>query len=430
MKIALASAEYPPETGFGGLGSYVYKLAHSLTALGHDVTVVSSTLKGMKVTTQKDGQVTVYRVPKPRYNMKGFGRSINNVIYSFRLHRVLRQLVREQGIDVIQFPEYLGEGLFHSFLGRTPYVIRFSTPRWMVDELNQGTSLTAGLRARINHSIDIWTENTPPRRGRAFIFPSRDLMGRMDRRIGLKGLQRVIYPGVDADRFRPGKDADMRRKYGVDGSLVVLYVGRLEYRKGVHTLAEAASRIADQFPDVQFVFVGADTTSALAGGSMRVYMDRIFRNKGVGKALKFIDGVGHQDVAGIYGLGDILVVPSLYENLANVLLEGMAAGLPIVTTSSGGSPEVVAHGTNGLVVPPGDSEALAGAIADLLADPEKRDRFSRNNREKALKDLSLGRMARESLEVYAQLVGGNHGSKKRISGSGHLNPAGCGSEAL
>ncbi len=303
MKIALASAEYPPETGFGGLGSYVYKLAHSLTALGHDVTVVSSTLKETEVTTRKDGQVTVYRVPKPRYSLKGFGRSINNVIYSFRLHRVLKKLVREQGIEVIQFPEYLGEGLFHSFLGRTPYVIRFSTPRWMVDELNQGHSLTARPRAMINHLFDIWTENTPPRRGRSFIFPSRDLMGLMERRIGLKGSKRVIYPGVDVDRFKPCNDPDLRRKYGVDGSLVVLYVGRLEFRKGVHILAEAASRIADRFPDVQFVFVGSDTKSALAGGSMRTYTEQIFRNNGTGKALKIIDWVGHQEIAAFTGWG-------------------------------------------------------------------------------------------------------------------------------
>jgi glycogen(starch) synthase len=409
MKIALASAEYPPETGFGGLGSYVYKLAHSLTALGHYVTVVSSTRKETNVTLQKDGKVTVYRIPKPRYSLKGFGRSINNVIYSFRLHRILKQLDREQAIEVIQFPEYLGEGLFYSFLGRTPYVIRFSTPRWMVDELNQEHFLTARSRAMINHLIDIWTENTPARRGRSFIFPSRDLMDRMEHRIGLKGFRRVIYPGVDAARFRPRNDPDLRRKYGVDGSPVVLYVGRLEFRKGVHILAEAAARIAVRFPDAQFVFAGSDTKSAPAGGSMRAYMEQITREGRIEKAVKFIDGVGHKDIAGIYGIGDVLVVPSLYENLANVLLEGMAAGLPIITTSSGGSPEVVIHGTNGLIVPPGDPDALAGALSDLLTDSEALDRFSRNNREKALKDLSLERMARESLEVYTQLLGGSHG---------------------
>lgn len=408
MKIVLASSEYPPETGFGGLGSYVYKLAHSLAALGHDVTVVSSTLNGKDVTNQKDGLVTVYRIPRPHYVLRGLGRSINNIIYSFRLHRMLRHLDRKHGIDVIQFPEYLGEGLFHSFLSRTPFVVRFSTPRWLVDELNQGKYRKAGPRAMINHAIDLWTENTPVRRSRAFIFPSRDIMNMMDRQIGLKGIQRVIYPGVDVDRFKPCSNPDLRRKYGIEGSPVVLYVGRLEFRKGVHILAEAASRIADRFPNMQFVFVGSDTKSVLAGGSMRSRIEQIFREHRIENTLKCIEGVGHRDIADIYGLGDILVVPSLYENLANVILEGMAAGLPIVTTSGGGSPEVVIHGTNGFVVPPGDHGALAEAISELLKDSETRERFSCINREKALKDLSLNRMARETLEVYAQLIGKNH----------------------
>jgi glycogen(starch) synthase len=408
MKIGLVSAEYPPETDFGGLGSYIYKLAHALSALGHRVTVVSSTSKEGVTGPQADGPVAVYRVPRPRRDLAGLGRSINNVIYSLRLHRLLRRLIHEKAIEVIQFPEYRGEGLAHCLLGCAPYVVRFSMPRWLVDELNQGPARRNGPRMRINRAIDRWVENTPVRRGRAFIFPSRDIMSLMDRRIGFRGLCRVIYPGVDADRFKPGTDPDLRGRYGVDGAPVVLYVGRLEFRKGVHVLAEAASQIAGRFPNARFVFAGADSESAPGGGSMREYMECIASRNGIREAFRFIGGVKHHDVARIYGLGDLLVVPSLYENLANVLLEGMAAGLPIVTTSGGGSPEVVIHGTNGLVVPPGDSQALADAVSDLLSDSGRRERFGQSNRKKALEELSLERMARETVEVYTELLGGNH----------------------
>lgn len=404
MKIGLVSAEYPPETDFGGLGSYIYKLAHALSALGHRVTVISSTSKEDVTGPQADGPVTVYRVPMPHRDLAGLGRSINNVIYSLRVHRLLGRLVREKMIEVIQFPEYRGEGLAHSLFGRTPYVVRFSTPRWLVDELNQGPARRNGPRMRINRAIDWWVENMPVRRGRAFIFPSRDIMSLMNRRVGVHGLCRVIYPGVDADRFKPGADPDLRRQYGLDGAPVVLYVGRLEFRKGVHILAEAAVRIAGRFPHARFVFVGADSESAPGGGSMREYMERVADRNGIRKAFQFIGGVKHHDVARIYSLGDILVVPSLYENLANVLLEGMAAGLPIVTTSGGGSPEVVIHGTNGLVVPPGDPQSLADAISDLLADSQLRERYGHANRKKALEELSLERMARESVEIYTKLL--------------------------
>jgi len=405
MKIGLVSAEYPPETDFGGLGSYIFKLAHALSALGHSVTVVSSTLQGKPLGPLTDGPVTVYRVPRPRHNLAGFGRSVNNILYSIRVNRLLARLIRQRKIEVIQFPEYRGEGVAYSFFGRCPYVVRFSTPRWLVEELNRGSDRRVGIRTRINHAIDRWAENTPARRGRAFIFPSRDLMNLMDRRVGLQGNRRVIYPGVDAERFKPGADPDLRRKFGVEGSPTVLYVGRLEFRKGVHILADAAAGIVKQFPDVRFLFAGADSRSAPGGGSMKAYMEQVATQNGIRNSFLFIGGVKHHEVERIYGLGDVLVVPSLYENLANVLLEGMAAGLPMVTTSGGGSPEVVTQGSNGLVVPPGDSQALAGALSELLADKAMRVRFSQNNRKKALEDLSLERMARETVEVFTELLG-------------------------
>ncbi|MBI3812649.1 MAG: glycosyltransferase family 4 protein [Nitrospirae bacterium] len=408
MKIALISAEYPPETDFGGLGSYVYKLAHALSVLGHRVTVVSSTSHGKTIGPHADGPVTVYRVPRPRYDLAGLGRSVNNIFYSIRVNRLLGRLIHEQGIEVIQFPDYRGEGLAYSFLGRTPYVVRFSMPRWLVDELNCGPACRNGPRMRINRAIDWWVENTPVRRCRAFIFPSRDIMNLMGRRVGVHGLCRVIYPGVNADQFKPGADLELRREYGVEGSSTVLYVGRLEFRKGVHILAEAAVGVVRRFPNTRFVFAGADSESAPGGGSMQAYMEQIADRNGIRESFRFIGNIKHHDVARIYGLGDVLVVPSLYENLANVLLEGMAAGLPIVTTSGGGSPEVVIHGTNGLVVPPGDPQSLADALSDLLADPRLRERYGHANRKKALEELSLERMARESVEVYAELLGGTH----------------------
>jgi glycosyltransferase involved in cell wall biosynthesis len=402
MNIALVSAEYPPETDFGGLGSYTYKLAHALSALGSRVTVVSSSVKGDAVTAHPDGPVMVYRVPKPRQWLMGLDRSVGDIVYSYRVHRVLERLIQQDGLDVIQFPEYRGEGLAHCFLGHTPYVVRFSTPRWLVNELNR--TRRAGPRTLINHAIDRWVENTPARRGRALIFPSRDLMNLMTGRIRLRGACRVVYPGIDTERFKPCQDPNLRRRYGIGDGPVILYVGRLELRKGVHVLAEAAVGIAQRFPAARFVFAGGDTKSAPGGGSMRAYLERLVRQHGIEHAVTFLGGVGHQDVATIYGLGDILVVPSIYENLANVLIEGMAAGLPIVTTSGGGSPEVVTHGTNGLVVPPGNAKALADAISDLLADPQVRDCYGQNNRKKALEDLSLERMARETLAVYSDLL--------------------------
>ncbi len=411
LKIGLVSSEYPPETDFGGLGSYTFKLAHALADDGHQVSVISAG-NGSEVTFKTDGPVGVYRVPSPRRNLLGLGRSINNVVYSGRVCRLTKQLAAEGKVQIFQFPEYRGESFVHSLWGDAPYVVRFSMPRWLVDEINRGTGRQMGPRSWLNGVIDRWCENTPVRRSRAFIFPSRDLMRVIEQRVGLKGLCRVVYPGVDAKRFTPGADPELRRSFGLTGGPVALFVGRLEFRKGVHLIAEGAARIAARVPNVRFAFVGSDTKSAPGGGgSMRAYMERVFQRDGLGAAVRFVGGIGHQDVARLYGLGDVLMVPSIYENLANVLLEGLASGLPIVTTSGGGSPEVVEDGRNGRVVPSGDAIALADATAEMLADSNVRAVFSQNNRRKALEDLSLERMAHETVNVYREVLAGARSTK-------------------
>jgi glycosyltransferase involved in cell wall biosynthesis len=319
-----------------------------------------------------------------------------------KVGRTLAEVARSERIDVVQFPEYRAESLAYSVMGRIPYVVRFSTPSWFVDEIN-GRAAGGGPRTRFNRALSRWSEDTAARRARALIFPSRDLMQRLRSALGLTGTCRVIYPGVDAARFRPIQDPAARRARGIGPGPVVLYVGRFEWRKGVHVLAEAAPRIAARVPGVRFVFVGGDSRSAPGGGSMRALIEAIAQREGLADRFHLIDGVPHAQIEQVYGLGDVLVVPSLYENLANVLLEGMAAGLPIVTTSAGGSPEVVEHGINGLVVPPADAAAVADATCLLLADTRQREQIGLNNRKKALEAFTLERMAAETAAVFESI---------------------------
>lgn len=401
MRIALVTAEYPPETDYGGMGSYNFKLAHALHRLGHQVVVLSSTAASDRRIESGDG-VVVYRVPRPRRPWAGLGSSINDLTYSIRIDRMLAELGRTQRIDVVHFPEYRAESLVYSFFGQLPYLVRFSTPSWFVDAINGRPR--GGVRTRLNRILCRWSENTAARRARVLIFPSRDLMRRMRSELRLSADCHVIYPGVDATRFRPMQDPAARRAHGIGPGPVVLYVGRFELRKGVHRLAEAARRIAARVPDVRFVFAGGDSRSAPGGGSMRALVESIGRSAGLAERFHLLHGVPHAQVEQVYGLGDVLVVPSLYENLANVLLEGMAAGLPIVTTSVGGSPEVVAHGTNGLVVPPDDADALGDAVAELLQDVGRREQFGMTNRKKALENFTLERMARETAGVLESML--------------------------
>jgi glycosyltransferase involved in cell wall biosynthesis len=101
---------------------------------------------------------------------------------------------------------------------------------------------------------------------------------------------------------------------------------------------------------------------------------------------------------------DIFVLPSYSEGVSLALLEAMAAGKPVIATAVGGLPEVVTEGENGLLIPPRDAEALAGALARLLTDPALAQRLGTNARARVRENFSLDRLGREINEIYGELV--------------------------
>ena len=111
-----------------------------------------------------------------------------------------------------------------------------------------------------------------------------------------------------------------------------------------------------------------------------------------------------RDVPDLLNAMDIFVLPSYSEGLSLALLEAMAAGLPVIATAVGGLPEVVTDGDNGLLIPPRDAAALAGALERLLADPALAQRLGANAREHVREHFSLDRLGREINEIYGELV--------------------------
>jgi glycosyltransferase involved in cell wall biosynthesis len=110
-----------------------------------------------------------------------------------------------------------------------------------------------------------------------------------------------------------------------------------------------------------------------------------------------------QDVSEILRDVDIVVHPSLTEGLSNVILEAMAAGLPVVATRVGGNPELVQEGRTGLLIPPKDEDALASAIACLLDNPQAARKFGEAARERIIREFSISRLLSQTEELYLRL---------------------------
>ncbi len=163
----------------------------------------------------------------------------------------------------------------------------------------------------------------------------------------------IVHCGVDPARYRPPESGPQKR---------LLFVGRLAAVKGVPVLFETLAKLREAHPDLHLTLVG--------DGPERGALEEAARNLRLQSHITFLGYLSQDAVAEQLGRHDLFVLPSFAEGVPVVLMEAMAARLPVIATAVGGVGELV-DATCGLIVPPGDSEALARAIDALLCDPER-----------------------------------------------------------
>ncbi len=169
---------------------------------------------------------------------------------------------------------------------------------------------------------------------------------------------RTILNGCDLSVFRAGDRLEARRKLGIDpAAKAVVYVGRMDVRKGLRELVEAASSLHLEHANLQVYLVGDGPDKPLIEGAIQA-----------ANACEYIHampGCGFDDVAAWMTAADLVTLPSYMEGCPNVVIEALASGRPVVATNVGGIPEIM-KGDCGQLVPPRDSRALAEALASVL----------------------------------------------------------------
>jgi glycosyltransferase involved in cell wall biosynthesis len=222
----------------------------------------------------------------------------------------------------------------------------------------------------------------------------------------------VIRNGVDLSPFDGRTSAErLRHELGLpsDSRLVVI-VSRLARMKGLEQMLEAAAMLRPDYPDLRFLIVGE--TSPMEVDYLAA-LKRLAVEHGVGDRVVFTGR--RSDVAALLTSADVSVMPSLNEALSNVLLESMAASAPTVATRVGGTPEALVDGATGLLVPPGDPRALAGAVAQLLQDRALAARLGRAARESIRDRFSVDRMVRATERLYMELLARKQGVAVPVS---------------
>lgn len=213
---------------------------------------------------------------------------------------------------------------------------------------------------------------------------------------GVDGSKIAVVPGgIDAQRYRCGPSArEIREKMGLpDGARLVGSLGSLVPHKGHSVLIEAVAKLSRTHPDLRCVIVG--------DGELEGRLKSLARDLGVGGVVDFVGF--SSDVRTVVPALDVLVHPSNLDASPNVIKEGMAMGVPVVATNVGGIPEIIVDGKSGLLVPPGDPEAMSCAISLALDDHELRKRLIDGGVARAL-DFSVERTVEETELLYARLL--------------------------
>lgn len=373
LRICLVSAAYHPYPS--GVSEHVRHLALGLHRLGQDVAVLTTHFQS----NEQD--------PDP-FPVTRFGRaalvpmngSYATVPVGLRLGRQVRRYLAEREFDVVHchglhWPE-----------------IAYWALRWS-RSVNLVTFVTAGFRIHTSGS-------------NLYRFLFRRHLGRIHARIAISGRARaaaepyvpgdwrIIPCGVDTTRFCPGLPGPAALKR--DGSPLVLFLGRLDRRKGLAVLLRALPLVRARVPGARLAVVGS--------GPLEVEARRLARTLHVADAVEFAGRPADDDLPRWFANADLYCSPALGgETLGIVLLEAMASGAPTIASHIPGYDETIRDGTDGLLFAPGNAAALADAAVRVLCDPGLASRLRAAGPARAA-SYAWPSICRRTLELYQELL--------------------------
>jgi glycosyltransferase involved in cell wall biosynthesis len=391
LRICLVSIEYPPETNWGGIGTFTYDMAHAFSQKGYMVHVISLSLNG-NTYSYHDKSVIVHRV-WPLTRKSAESSAVGYIGYVLAVHRKIQELYRDGKIDIVEFPDYGASGLLSSISRSIPMVVRMHGPSFLTERINQQRRT---LKSRVRNYLEKFTS----RHSNGVISVSKALADMVKSEMGIIGREITVIPNpIDTNYYRP----DLSSRHDRDKKFTILYVGRIEMLKGVHILLEAFMKVEQTIQNAKLILVGPDTNTGRDGGSFKEHLVRTmpFSSK---KCVEFVGPLNRSDLLHYYLRSSVCVVPSLWEPFGIVCLEAMACGKPVIAANIGGIPEIIDDGIDGLLFHVGDVEDLKMNIIKLYSSSDLIKEIGMKARNKVQLSFSQDIIADQVINYYRKLV--------------------------
>jgi glycogen synthase len=389
VKILFVSQEMPPETGWGGIGTYVGLISEALAAKGVEVHVLSI-VDDQPSTTKTVGAVTVHRRTVPR--VRGSGRFPPESWRRLWLAATVARMVPGLMLDptVIECPEWMAEGLALGFQRKWPLVVRLhSSARQLFPYTGQGTAWR-GLDGRFASRV----EEAAARRANVVVSTASNL-SEVRTRLGFAdaAVREISYP-VRPLTPSPMPDPESPR---------VTFLGRFEPRKAPEVVLGAVPHVLAEIPAARFGFVGRDAiepSSPSSSGGLQREAERL----GVAHAVEIHDAFGRQAVERELRRTTVFVSPSRWESFGYVVAEAQTVSRPVVVSSIPPFRDLVQDGVTGHIVPDDNGRSWASALIELLRDHSRAVEMGRAGAARIAAITDPGHVADLALEAYEHAI--------------------------
>lgn len=396
MRVLHVSWEYPPIV-YGGLGRHVQALTAAQCARGDDVTVLTQTSERTMSIAHEDG-IRVIRAPHDPPEVPFSEDTLLAWVLGMQTGMIRAAGAINTGafdsgtFDVVHAHDWVtahaGIAL-RDVLGARALVATIHAT-----EAGRHQGWLPGPLSDAIHSIEHWLVHEAD----GVIACSRHMRAEVVQLFATPADHvSVIANGIDVERWRaePDRVTHAREMHARTGPLIV-FVGRLEWEKGAHTLIDALPRLRRRMPGLRAVIAGR--------GGHADELQRQVRTRRLSRVVDFVGWLPEPELHGLVAAADALVVPSLYEPFGMVALEGAALGTPLVVARTGGLAEFVDDAVTGRVFEPGDAESLAHAVTEAVRDVEGSRSMAATARQKAQESYNWNHIAEQTDEAYARAI--------------------------
>jgi glycosyltransferase involved in cell wall biosynthesis len=402
MKIALVSYEYPPDSAFGGIATYMLHAARMLHDRGHHIEVFSAS--GTREGTFEDDGIAVHRV-----------KELERFEFPFKIASVFAARHAQIGFDVVESPEYFADALgVVRAVPEIPLVVKLHSPSYMLWKTTFGNSRWMLIR---NYFASFRRGELPPWHPHhgsesecahfadEVAAPCRSTADQVARAWGLDPDRMAVVPNV----YEPGEA--LLKIDPATQTNTVCYIGRLELLKGVTTLAAAIPLVLRENPKIRFRFVGRSVPMR-KGVEMLDHLRKKLAS--CMDAVEFTGAVPLEQIPKMLAGADVCAFPSLWDNFPTVCLEAMAAGRAVIGSSSGGMKEIL--GDAGRVVTPGKPQELADAILEMFRDRNARISLGARARQRVLAEYNPDRVGQLQEESYRRAIARRGAQPREFNG--------------